>query len=82
MSIFGKYFNNQSIFKGAAFTTLLISLLNVANSLGFNINFVDKLPLADLGFNWVIPAIIGGILGKLIIKNNNKDKSFSQKISA
>mgnify|MGYP004486814137 CR=1 FL=1 len=82
MSIFGKYFNNQSIFKGAAFTTLLISLLNVANSLGFNIKFVDKLPLADLGFNWVIPAIIGGILGKLIIKNNNKDKSFSQKISA
>ena len=56
--------------------------LYVANSLGVNIVFLNKLPLASLGFNWVIPAIIGGILGKVLIKNNKKDKSSSEKISA
>ena len=82
MSIFSKHLKSQSIFKGAAFATLFISLLNVANSLGVNIVFLNKLPLASLGFNWVIPAIIGGILGKVLIKNNKKDKSSSEKISA
>ena len=52
--------------KGAAYSTLLISLLNVIDSLGLSIQFVHQIPLASLGFNWILPAIIGGIVFSLI----------------
>lgn len=65
MSFFRKILTRDEIYKGAAYATLLISLLTVIDSLGLgiSINFVHKLPFASLGFNWVIPAIVGGLLG-------------------
>lgn len=68
MNIFKKLFPNDITLKGAAYTTLLISLLTVIDSLGINIDIVHKLPLANLGFNWVVPAIIGGALATLLFK--------------
>ncbi len=68
MNIFKNVFTNDLTLKGAAYSTLLVSLLTVIDSLGFNIDIVHKLPLATLGFNWVVPAIIGGILATLISK--------------
>lgn len=68
MSIFGKFISNNIVVKGATYTTLLISLLTVIDSLGIKIAFVHKLPLANLGFNWVVPAIIGGVIAGLIFK--------------
>ena len=68
MNIFKKLFPNDITLKGSAYTTLLISLLTVIDSLGINIDIVHKLPLANLGFNWLIPAIIGGALSTLLFK--------------
>lgn len=68
MSIFGNFISNNIVVKGATYTTLLISLLTVIDSLGIKIAFVHKLPLANLGFNWVVPAIIGGVIAGLIFK--------------
>lgn len=81
MSTFNKYFSKSAVFKCSAYVTLLISLLNVVDSLGININFVHKLPLNSIGFNWVIPAIIGGLIGKFIIKDNSNKENLN-KISA
>ena len=81
MSTFNKCFTKSSVFKCSAYATLLISLLNVVDSLGLNINFVHKLPLDSIGFNWVIPAIMGGLIGKFIIKDKNKEKNLN-KVSA
>lgn len=78
MSTFNKCFTKLSVFKCSAYATLLISLLNVVDSLGLNINFVHKLPLDSIGFNWVIPAIIGGLIGKFIIKDKNKEESLKE----
>ena len=52
--------------KGAAYATLLISLLNVIDSLGLSIQFVHQIPLASLGFNWILPVVIAGIIGNFI----------------
>lgn len=71
MSLFGKIFKRDSAFKGAAYATLLISLLTVLNNLGINIPFVKNLPFTNIGFNWVVPALIGAFLGRLIIKEDN-----------
>lgn len=81
MSTFNKCFSKSAVFKCSAYITLLISLLNVIDSLGININFVHKLPLDSIGFNWVVPAIIGGLIGKFIIKDK-KNKEDLNKISA
>lgn len=81
MSTFNKFFIKLTIFKYSAYGTLLVSILNVIDSLGLNISFVHKLPLHSIGFNWVLPAIIGAFVGKFMIKDKNK-KENPNKISA
>jgi branched-chain amino acid:cation transporter, LIVCS family len=71
MNCFRNIFTKTEIYKGAAYATLLTSLLTVADSLGMNIEFINKLPFANIGFNWILPAVIGGIIG-LIVSGNNK----------
>lgn len=66
MNIFKKIIPNDMTLKGSAYATLLISLLNVIDSLGLSIQFVHQIPLASLGFNWILPAIIGGIVFSFI----------------
>lgn len=66
MNIFKKIIPNDMTLKGAAYATLLISLLNVIDSLGISIQFVHQIPLSNLGFNWILPAIIGGIVCSFI----------------
>ncbi|MGG5460058.1 branched-chain amino acid transport system II carrier protein [Clostridium sp. B9] len=68
MSIFGNVFKKSVAFKGAAYTTLLISSLNVIDSFGISISIVHKLPFASLGFNWIVPAIVGGLVASLIFR--------------
>ena len=64
-----KYISNDNVFKGVAYTTLLVSILSVGSSL-FTLtqisNLLSKLPLAQYGFNWVLPAILGGVVGAFI----------------
>lgn len=61
LSLLKKFFSNNLAFVFAGYTTLLISILTVAN-----ISFMNKLPLANLGLNWIIPALIVAILGEII----------------
>ena len=69
-----KYISNDNVFKGVAYTTLLVSILSVGSSL-FTLtqisNLLSKLPLAQYGFNWVLPAILGGVVGAFIKTKSN-----------
>ena len=69
-----KYIKNDNAFKGVAYVTLLISILSVGSSL-FTLtqisNLLSKLPLAQYGFNWVLPAILGGVVGAFIKTKSN-----------
>ena len=65
-------FIKDSTFKGVAYTTLLVSVLTVINNLGVSISFIHKLPFASIGFNWVLPAILGGVIGGLVFKEETK----------
>ena len=72
LSSMPKIFTTDSMFKGAAYITLVISALTVIDSFGINIGFIHKLPFNNLGFNWIIPALIGAFVAKLIFKNKAK----------
>ncbi|WP_455540073.1 branched-chain amino acid transport system II carrier protein [Terrisporobacter sp.] len=78
MSTFNKYFVKSAVFRFSAYATLLISILNVVDSLCFSITFLHNLPLNSLGFNWVIPAIIGGLIGKFFIKEKIQNQEIDQ----
>ena len=80
MTLFGENIKNDNAFKGATYMALLISILTVADSMGLSISFIDKLPFNNLGFNWVVPAIIGGIIGNFIPQKNNKKQDMIDNI--
>ena len=76
MTLLGDHIRNDNAFKGAAYVTLVISLLSVGSnllSLKQISDLLSLLPFASIGFNWIVPAIIGAVVGGLIkCKNNNK----------
>lgn len=79
MTLFGDKIKNNNAFKGATYMALLVSVITVANNMKLiNIAFINKLPFSSLGFNWILPVLIGAIIGNLIlfIDKNNKDLEF------
>ncbi|MDO4925031.1 MAG: branched-chain amino acid transport system II carrier protein [Turicibacter sp.] len=61
LSLLKRFFSNNLAFVFAGYTTLLISVLTIAN-----IPFMNELPLANLGLNWLLPSLIVAILGEII----------------
>lgn len=69
---------NDGAWKGAVIVAAVMSLfdaLNVAKSSGLItadisgiMNLINKIPLAQQGFAWVVPTIIGFFVGALIYK--------------
>lgn len=68
LSFFDEKITKNGVFLGAALGAVIPMLLDVANGFGLPFSFVEKLPLHSLGFAWVIPAAIGGVIGALIPK--------------
>jgi branched-chain amino acid:cation transporter, LIVCS family len=68
MNIFSNVINNEAVYKGSVYVTLVVSVLTVAQGFGLNVPFINSLPLASLGFNWIVPAIVGGIAGSFFGK--------------
>ena len=73
VATFDGRFKNDNVVKGATYATLAISILTVVDSLGISIGFVHKLPLASFGFNWIVPAILGGLIGLILTKKENNE---------
>ena len=72
LAFFGERIKNDWIVRTAALGALIASLLNVLNHYtALPLSFMDSLPLAFLGFGWVVPAAVGGIIGIFIPYNRN-----------
>ncbi|WP_250673051.1 branched-chain amino acid transport system II carrier protein [Paraclostridium ghonii] len=75
-TLFKNQIKNDNAIKGAAYVTLIISVLGVVNSLAktyglaLDMSFLAALPFYKIGFNWIVPAIVGGILGNFIKTND------------
>jgi len=66
LAFFQRWISNDWVFRLAAFGALITSLLTVISTYGTPILLLSRLPLADLGFGWVVPAALCGMLGLLI----------------
>lgn len=66
LGFFGNKIKNNNIFVGAALMAFLASAADVLYGYGLPFEFVKSLPLATFQCGWVLPALIGGIVGKFI----------------
>ena len=66
LSFFKKKLRNRNVYKGAALAAFIVSLLTIAVTYGLPFQFIDVLPLSEYQLNWIIPAVVGGIIGALI----------------
>lgn len=65
-TIFTKKIKNDNTFKGAAYFTFVASILSVLNSLTGSFEFINVLPLSSLGFGWIIPGLVGALIGSFV----------------
>ena len=68
LSLFGHKIKNDHIFKMATVGAMITSVLSAVNSYWIHLPLMDSLPLARLGFDWLIPAVVFGIIGCLMGK--------------
>ena len=66
LSFFNRWLHNPNIFRGAAAGAFLFSALDALDGLGLSLPFLNSLPLAGDGFVWVLPAVIGALIGAAI----------------
>jgi len=74
-------FNGRSeVYIGCIGLTFIVSLFDGLSAAGVTIKFIDDLfntilPLYSVGLGWILPAIIGGILGYLVTMVTSKTKT-------
>lgn len=65
LSFFDRRIGSDRVFRMAALGALAVSALTAAADLGAPLDFLRQLPLASMGFGWVVPAAACGLLGAL-----------------
>ncbi|CAK7014596.1 MAG: Branched-chain amino acid transport system 2 carrier protein [Peptostreptococcus russellii] len=66
--------HSDLVYKLSVGVTVLVSAITVLSEKVPSLGFINSLPGGDLGFNWVLPAIIAGIIGLLISGNKESKK--------
>ncbi|EJP6473566.1 branched-chain amino acid transport system II carrier protein [Clostridium botulinum] len=71
ITLLGKLVKNNNIVKITVYTTLVVSVIDTINILtNGSVSFIKSLlgiiPLSNVGFSWLIPAIIAFIIGTVI----------------
>lgn len=66
LAFFHNKIKNKNVYRLAAYVGILVSACEILAGYGLPTGFVAALPLANLGFAWIIPAIIGAIVGNFI----------------
>lgn len=70
-TLMSKYLKNMKAVRLGIYTSLVFSLLLLIP--GLNLSF---LPLATMGFGWVVPTVIAIVIGLFIFKDSNEESSF------
>ena len=67
LALTGQRIRKDWVFRLAALGALAVSLLEVLRTYtGAELAFLDLLPLSSLGFGWVVPAAVCGVIGALL----------------
>jgi branched-chain amino acid:cation transporter, LIVCS family len=73
LSIFDNLIKRRGIYIGAVYGALVVSLFDALAAIGVNISSVQSiirmLPLWEQGFYWLVPAVIGALIGSVLVKD-------------
>ena len=79
-TLLGEKIKNDNVFKFSTYAALFISVLNIMGDFGVKVPVINSLPLASLGFNWVVPVLVASAIG-YFVKSNNKSQYDEEKIA-
>lgn len=79
LNFFGNRIKNNNIYVGAAIFSLLASAADVLCGFGLPLDFIHYLPFGSFQCGWILPAIVGGLIGKCIPYKEKSGVSFSMK---
>lgn len=75
LNLFGDAIPNSYYF-GAVFGAMIVSLHDGIVQAGYKIdlitNIINKIPLYDKGFGWILPAFIGGLITLVLLRNKKR----------
>lgn len=66
LMFFGKYIKNDNVIRVATLFAFVISLSEVLAGFGLPLTYTQFLPLHEYSLGWILPAVVGGIIGKFI----------------
>lgn len=66
LMFFGKYIKNDNVIRVATLFAFVISLSEVLAGFGLPLTYTQYLPLHEYSLGWILPAVIGGIIGKFV----------------
>ncbi|MBP1969785.1 LIVCS family branched-chain amino acid:cation transporter [Virgibacillus natechei] len=69
-----KLFGGETgVYRGAILLTAIVSLYDGLVAFGLEMptiaSFMEKLPFFELGLGWLVPAVIGGLIGLMVSRN-------------
>ncbi|KOP28877.1 branched-chain amino acid transporter [Exiguobacterium sp. BMC-KP] len=72
-----------AVYQGALWMTFVVSLFDGLQTAGLNVSVVTKvfnavLPFASVSLGWVVPAIIGGVIGAIVGNKTAETQSSSR----
>lgn len=83
LGVFRKYVPNDGAWKGAALLAVILDLYDIFGAMGIKSKALDSIisviPHSSSGFAWLLPTIIGFIVGALIYRNKSNKQSISTK---
>ncbi|MGL5439022.1 MAG: branched-chain amino acid transport system II carrier protein [Filifactoraceae bacterium] len=78
----GTVIKSRAPFAGAVFATFIVSFMEFLVNVGIGVDaikpIIASLPLVNLGFSWIIPAIVGGALFGAVDKIINRETNIEE----
>ncbi|MEG1314607.1 MAG: branched-chain amino acid transport system II carrier protein, partial [Anaerovoracaceae bacterium] len=66
LTFFDKKIKNDNVIKGAVAGAFVTSIFVTLDARGLPFEFIDYLPLSSIGLGWIVPTILGGLIGRLL----------------
>ena len=66
LSFFNEKIANDNVYRGAAIGAFIVCTLDVIAGFGVELPFLQYLPLDSVKLSWILPAVLGGVIGALI----------------
>lgn len=71
LAIVGNYFNHdRKVYVAVTLFTLPVAFLDFLNTLGLKFAFTSYFPLFDVGMGWLLPALLGFVIGIIWYKSS------------